>query len=78
MRHSQATRIGVRLKVTARDVEVVVEDDGVGFDSSRSTAGLGLDSLALRAQALRGTLAITTRDGAGTVVSCHCPQLAVS
>lgn len=74
LKHANATRIRVSATITLRDITIRVEDNGVGFDpaAGRST-GVGLLSLALRADAVRGRLSIRRRTMGGTEVSCVCP-----
>lgn len=77
LKHSDATRIEVRLEVGAATVTLVVADDGHGFDPyARSAAGLGLRSLRVRTDALRGRLSFERPVGGGMSVSCRCPRAA--
>lgn len=74
LKHANATRIRVSATITSRDVTIRVEDNGVGFDPAAGrSAGVGLLSLALRADAVRGRLSIRRRTMGGTEVSCSCP-----
>jgi signal transduction histidine kinase len=55
-----------------------IQDDGVGFDSSRAHAapgrkGLGLIAMQERVSAIGGTLQIESRPGSGTVLSIRLP-----
>lgn len=74
LKHSRARRVTITVAVTAASIEVTVEDDGVGFDPGHAGGGLGLDSLRLRAAALRGRLELARRPGGGSIVRCVCPQ----
>ena len=52
-------------------------DDGVGFDPQarrHRARRLGLTSMQERAEALGGTLTITSTPGAGTVVELRAPR----
>ncbi len=52
-----------------------VGDDGRGFDPTDAGSGLGLRSMAERAERLGGDLTITSRPGGGTVVRAVVPRV---
>ena len=64
-RHAQATRVEIVLSIAQHRLELVVQDDGCGFDSARARDGQGLRNMVRRAQGLGGTLAVTSADGTG-------------
>jgi signal transduction histidine kinase/DNA-binding NarL/FixJ family response regulator len=70
--HASADAIEISLHVD-RDLELVVEDDGCGFDPDAAgvRGGTGIQLMRERAQALGGTLNVTGAPGAGTVVTFH-------
>ncbi len=76
LKHARASRITVTMTVKPADLKLVVEDDGIGFDPAHDSTGLGLNSLRLRATALRGRLRISRRLGGGTVVTVVGRQVA--
>jgi signal transduction histidine kinase len=54
-------------------VEIVVADDGRGFDPATAGSGLGLVGMQERAQRAGGTLTIASAPGAGTRVTARLP-----
>ena len=74
LRHAAADHIDVRLRCDGSGLQLTVTDDGTGFDPTkvRSTR-LGLTTMAERARAAGGTLAIESRPGAGTTVRLEVP-----
>ena len=73
-RHSGAAL--ARVSITAVDdrLEVVIADDGAGFDASEvSDSGIGLAGMLERARLLGGRLAIESSPGAGTRVTLSLP-----
>lgn len=81
-RHSRSDEISVLVRQDAQSqgyVNLIVTDDGVGFDSSKMgewEAGrehLGLRGMKARAEASGGTLKIRTDEGAGTEVFASIP-----
>ena len=68
-RHAQARRVLVQLMRHADSLQLVVEDDGRGFDPATASAGVGLRSVRTRAAYLGGTLEVQAAPGQGTSVS---------
>ena len=75
LRHAQAQRIGVGLRVDGGSAELRVQDDGQGFDpqAERARASLGLASMRERMALLGGRLEIRSRPGQGTCVTAWAP-----
>jgi signal transduction histidine kinase len=72
--HGQATRIAVHVAVRDGDLELDVEDNGVGFDvEGRWGEGLGLISMEERVAAAGGRFQIRSAPGAGTTVTATVP-----
>lgn len=74
-RHAQASRVQVRLTTDPRELRMVVEDDGKGFDEARcqESQTLGLLGMRERAAAVGGRLQIHSRPGQGTRVELQLP-----
>jgi signal transduction histidine kinase len=64
-KHARASRVEIRLKLTPRQFQICIKDNGVGFDEKQITRGNGLKNLRRRAEDLRGELQIQSRPGAG-------------
>jgi signal transduction histidine kinase len=72
LRHSEATRISVRLEEGGGRLRLTVADDGHGFDASAPGLRgrrLGLTSMEERAAELGGRLTVDAAPGAGTTVA---------
>jgi two-component system NarL family sensor kinase len=77
-RHSGATNVWISVRREPADLELLVRDDGRGFDDRRRTEAvtsghIGLASSAERVEAVGGRLEIRTRPGGGTTVSIRLP-----
>jgi signal transduction histidine kinase len=75
-RHAQARVVGVVLKYENAMLELVVRDDGVGFDASaamRERSGLGLHGMQERVALLGGSVQIESRRGHGTMIRARIP-----
>lgn len=79
VKHSKATRVWVRLlhdPTGPKELRLMVSDDGVGFNPTADTAGVGLIGMRERTGASNGTMTIrsATREGrTGTVVDIRIP-----
>ncbi|MEU7937739.1 GAF domain-containing sensor histidine kinase [Microbispora bryophytorum] len=77
VRHARAARIDVRLAHREDALVLEVTDDGAGFDSAGPNGagvhGLGLPSMTDRAQAVGGTLTVSSAPGRGTTVRLEVP-----
>jgi signal transduction histidine kinase len=72
VKHAQATMIDVHVSHLGDAVELMVTDNGIGFDPTRGTPGhLGLETMRERAVAAGATLDVIGRPGAGTSVCCR-------
>jgi signal transduction histidine kinase len=76
-RHAKASRIALDLEASGRLVQLVVRDDGAGFDMEAGEGArpgsLGLTGMAERAELAGGRLKIRSRKGLGTRVSAVFP-----
>jgi signal transduction histidine kinase len=74
-KHACAEKILVSLKGANQEVQLSLQDNGIGFDlaGSRSQPGLGLYSLRERVRLTQGTFAIRSSPGAGTVITVGLP-----
>lgn len=74
VRHGKASRVTIRLVAGTADMELEVTDDGCGIpDDVSSSEGMGLRSMAYRAQNLHGRLDVGRRSGGGTRVRVSVP-----
>lgn len=73
LKHAKATQINVQIGKVDHILSIVVEDDGVGFDKSRSFDGYGLKNIAERVSRLGGSLSFETSKETGTSVFVDIP-----
>jgi signal transduction histidine kinase len=73
LRHSRGTEVAVVVDADASWVRILVEDNGIGFDPTASSAGMGLANLAARAKRLGGDAKVKSEIGKGTIVEVRLP-----
>jgi signal transduction histidine kinase len=77
-KHSQAKTASVVLQQSPDHLSLIVEDDGVGFDTERAPGygdkRIGLAGMRERAALLGGSVAIESQPGRGTTVIARMPS----
>lgn len=68
LKHSHASKIILETNVNQNELEIILEDDGIGIISD-SKQGNGLKNMQKRAEKLSGHLDIQTEKGKGTKIS---------
>jgi signal transduction histidine kinase len=71
IRHGEATALTLVLRTTPEQVELVISDNGKGFEQAEGKAGhgLGLSLMQERAEQLGGRFSIESMPGAGTRIA---------
>jgi signal transduction histidine kinase len=72
-KYADASRITVHLRGDAEHLEVVIVDDGRGFDIAATSRGSGLTNMEDRLNALGGTLELESAVGVGTTLRATVP-----
>ncbi|MHC4877915.1 MAG: ATP-binding protein [Planctomycetota bacterium] len=72
-RHSQAQTVKVRIAFSDDSIEIVVADDGQGFDIEAQREGLGINSIRKRVDQLGGIVQFDSTIGAGTTITIRVP-----
>jgi signal transduction histidine kinase/PAS domain-containing protein len=72
-KHSKADWVHLSLKKKEDRIELVVEDNGTGFDLEKSKKGFGLSSMRERTELSGGAFRIETTSGAGTTIHASWP-----
>jgi NarL family two-component system sensor histidine kinase LiaS len=64
-RHSQARSVRIRYTQSGEQAQLVIEDDGQGFDPRSAPQGVGLQSMRERVESLGGRLDVQSAPGQG-------------
>lgn len=76
IKHAQATELDISIYHTEEGIDLLIEDNGRGFNASlvsNNDSGLGLQNIRSRISFLKGSAHWDSIPGNGTVVSIHIP-----
>lgn len=79
-KHSNATFVNVSItkiqqKNNSEEIDMKVDDNGIGFTLSNSKRSFGLQTMRERAESVGGSLFIQSDPGSGTQIECRLPCL---
>ena len=67
--HGQCSSIEVTLTEYEQEIIIMIIDDGIGFDTTKSSTGIGLENIKDRIQSLKGKCSIDSRKNYGTTIT---------
>jgi signal transduction histidine kinase len=73
VKYSKGEKISVFLGKEGDHIKLSVQDDGIGFDTKKSTSSNGLKNMNDRAKELKGIIRIRSEFGKGTQITLLCP-----
>lgn len=79
-KHSSATTVKIKMELTIKNLFLVIEDDGIGFDteklktSDKSDGGFGLFNMRERVKLFNGKLEIKSKLNEGTKIIVNIPN----
>jgi signal transduction histidine kinase len=73
VKHSGAQTVTLRLSGSSTNLNLRVDDDGIGFDPLTTPPGLGLATMQERVEAFGGAMSIRSRKGRGTHLLARFP-----
>lgn len=68
IKHAEASEVIIQLTEENRNITLLIEDDGVGFEADEQTDGIGLANIKSRLDMLKGSLQIDSSPGRGTTI----------
>lgn len=71
LKHSEAKEVLIQLNKENDDIIIHIEDDGIGFDTSKKYKSMGLENIKSRVNYLKGTIEIDSRANEGTSFLIH-------
>ncbi len=73
LKHAHAKEILIQLIRNEEDLEIMVEDDGLGYDPKEIKKGMGTENVAARVNFLKGEISIHSETGVGTTTTITIP-----
>jgi signal transduction histidine kinase len=67
-KYAKATTILVSLEKDKENLKLLITDDGIGFDITKKSKGIGIQNIEARVKACHGKFEITSAKGAGTTI----------
>jgi PAS domain S-box-containing protein len=75
LKHSKASNVNLIIRTTEQHVELIIEDNGAGFDFKQTHRGIGLSNIYERTRFYNGTIKIDTAPGKGCKLTVNIPVL---
>ncbi|GAA4279228.1 tetratricopeptide repeat-containing sensor histidine kinase [Aquimarina mytili] len=73
IKHAKASSVELQLTLSENTLNILFEDNGIGFDTRQTTSGIGLENIKSRLQNISGTLSIDSRVHRGTIIDIEVP-----
>lgn len=73
LKHSKAKTVDLQLNYFDNNLNIIFEDDGIGFDTTKGSKGLGLLNIEARVKNLNGNLNIDSQIGRGSIFIIDIP-----
>jgi PAS domain S-box-containing protein len=73
VKHSRATKAEIKLSISKKMLNIIITDDGVGFDTSKKKRGIGLSNISSRAALHKGQVEIITVPNGGCILKVIIP-----
>jgi signal transduction histidine kinase len=72
-RHSFARKVEIQLNYTRKEIELSIADDGIGFQPTETSYGIGLKSIQERCDLINGKMRVISKPGEGTTLIIKAP-----
>ncbi len=67
-KHAHADHITVTFKKMKSDIQLIIEDDGVGMDTSKAKTGIGMKNIKSRVAEIAGSYSVVSKINLGTQI----------
>ena len=74
IKHSQASKVDIYLENKEGNTQLIVKDNGIGFDASQTHRGIGLSNIYERVRFYNGSVDIQTAPGKGCTLIVTIPS----
>lgn len=73
IKHARAKSVNIQFSEENNTLNVIYEDDGIGFDTQKTNFGVGLKNMENRIKKIGGSLTIDSNPGNGTTIILNVP-----
>lgn len=73
IKHAKATAINIDILVIDSFLQMLITDNGIGFDTDQKKTGIGLSNIKKRAQLFGGSAEFFSSPGNGCIIDIHIP-----
>lgn len=73
LKYAEAKHVGISLKMQNDHIQVVIADDGKGFDPTAKRKGIGISNMINRVESFEGSVEIRTNPGEGCTINIFIP-----
>ncbi len=73
IKYANASKFFIHLKINEKNLELVITDDGKGFNTNETETGNGLGTMALRTKNIKGNFELQSAAGKGTQIKIIIP-----
>jgi PAS domain S-box-containing protein len=73
IKHAKAKKAAVKLSISKKILNIIVTDDGIGFDQKKKVRGIGLSNISSRAALHKGKVEIITAPEGGCTLKVFIP-----
>jgi signal transduction histidine kinase/ligand-binding sensor domain-containing protein len=73
LKHAEAKQVSLQIGQRDKQIILMIEDDGIGFDVNDHNDGYGLKNLEARTKLMQGTMTIDSKPGKGTSILIEIP-----
>lgn len=78
IKHAKASEVEIQLNLLDGSINVLFEDNGIGFNSKKVPEGIGFTNIKSRLQKIDGVIQIDSRYKRGTIIDIEIPINKVS
>lgn len=73
IKHAQATTATINLILNPNSLNLIIIDDGIGFDPTQKARGIGLNNISSRAELYNGVMEVNSAPGEGCTLKVKIP-----
>jgi signal transduction histidine kinase len=66
LKYSNASKFIVEIKTSSGQMELVLKDDGIGFDTKKQSSGYGIENIIARAEEIKAKMTLYSEPTLGT------------